>query len=384
MLERTESSRSDAVIVTPVSDPVLSVVIVTYGTGAIVVEALAALVAHSPAALEVIVVDNPPDDPNAATRYLLRERTRGVVLVTPANNLGFGGGNDAGVALARADHVALVNPDVIVQPGWATGLIAALDDPVVAIAAPVLRYGDGRLQEAGQVIYDTGYTAAIGGPEIFTGDEHQVFDRDVDYASAACWMLRRAEYLAADGFDARYHPAYFEDADYALRVEAAGQRTRLVASVSVVHHHGQGGAGAGENPIAQDSYLVFVDRWAERLAAHRPRPADDLEAIANRDRLAHERIGHVVDTDDATKRDRIVAAALEAAASAPRDRISLFIADARPLDTDGARRAGLEIVIGDPHQTTAARAPYITRWAVGVSAWQRRRLTRRRTRRLRR
>ena len=111
---------------------------------------------------------------------------------------------------------------------------------MVGIAAPVLVDRDGSLQEAGQLVYDDGCTAAMGGPEVMPGDWGNAFCRDVDYASAACWVVRRDEFLALGGFDERYRPAYFEDVDYAFRVEQSGRRTRLVVDVPVVHEHGSG------------------------------------------------------------------------------------------------------------------------------------------------
>lgn len=364
MLERTEASRPDALVVEPVAEPAVSVIIVTYGTGEIVLETIAALVEHADRPLEVIVVDNPTADLARATRHLLREHTRGVVLVTPDTNLGFGGGNDAGIAYARAAVIALVNPDLVVTAGWLAPLVAALDDPEVAIAAPVLAYPDGRLQEAGQVIFDSGSTAAIGGPEIFTGDRSQLFARDVDYASAACWVLRRAEHLARGGFDDRFHPAFFEDADYGLTVDAAGQVTRLVPEVIVVHHHGCG--GAGRETAADAARDVFVAKWVDRLSAQPPRPTDDIEAIANRDRPARRRIAYRIGDD--ARRSALFAEAHEVAATHPRDRVTVIARHTAGWDLSDAARIGLEVVIGDVDRIAAARAPYVTDWGDETSA----------------
>ncbi|MGI9644480.1 MAG: glycosyltransferase, partial [Ilumatobacteraceae bacterium] len=279
----------DGIEVARAERPAVSIVIVTYGTGPIVLDAISAVAEHTADGFELIVVDNPHPE-RGATADLLRSRTSGIELLTPNRNLGFGAGNDLAAARASGEFLCLLNPDVIVAEGWLDPLVAALDDPVVGVAGPVLTDPDGALQEAGQLIYDDGCTAAVGGPEVMTGDWAQAFSRDVDYVSAACWVVRCDEHLARGGFDDRYWPAFFEDADYALRVEAAGQRTRLVTDVPVCHHRGLGGAGR-DHELGHASLQVFRSIWSDRLRDQPPRPASERGALVNRGRLAGARVG---------------------------------------------------------------------------------------------
>ena len=270
-----------------ITGPYVSIIIVTYGTGPIVVEALDAVERCTQIPHEVIVVDCLPPDGVERTSRLLTDRPT-IRLIEPDENLGFSGGNNLGAHHATGDLLCFLNPDVIVGPGWLEPLSAALGDQAVGIAAPVLVNRDGSLQEAGQLVYEDGCTAAVGGPEVMPGDWSNAFSHDVDYASAACWVVRRDEFLALGGFDERYRPAYFEDVDYALRVEQAGQRTRLVVDVPVVHEHGSG-ASSEAVAIAERSRDTFRSRWEHELARRPRRPDDPSTAIDNRDRLAQRR-----------------------------------------------------------------------------------------------
>lgn len=241
------------------ADPVVSIVTVTYGTGPVIVDALAALAATlGDTPYEVVVVDQPPADDRALpVAARLRLLTSGVRLVSTRANHGFGGGNAIGVAHARAPIVVLLNPDAVVTPGWLDPLVAALADPTVGIAAPVLLDPDGSVQEAGQTLNRQGGTAPITvRPNVPIGD--------VTYASAACWALRRADYDALGGFDPRYHPAYFEDADLALRYARAGLRTVVVAASEVVHHTGTG--ARSRISWAARQHAIFRARWSTELA----------------------------------------------------------------------------------------------------------------------
>ena len=358
--------------VPPCTEPVVSIVIVTYGTDDVVLDALTAVARHTTVPHEVIVVDNPA--PGRSTRDLLRTTTAGVTVVTPDENLGFGGGCDAGVERARGDLVCFLNPDVIVTEGWITPLMAALDDPVVAVAAPPLLDPDGTLQEAGQAVLADGFTMAIGGPELFPGDTGQLFDRDVDYASAACWLVRRDEHLERGGFDRRFHPAYFEDADYGLRVERAGQVTRLVAARPVVHLRGGGGAGR-DYELSSRALTTFRELHAEELLGRPQRPDDTAGALALRDRRCRNRVLHVAREPDGERVAECFRAALHAAERAPRDRVT-FVTDHRdsltPTELAAARRAGLEVVVvSEVDVFVASRADWATQ-VIDATAGRRR------------
>lgn len=363
--------------------PEMSIVIVTYGTDEVVLRAIAAIAAHTTVAHEVIVVDNLPEaEPTGCpgpeqqrppTRELLRRLTSGVVLIELDGNLGFGPACDLGAEAAGAEHVCFLNPDVLVGPGWAEPLLHALVDPVVAIAAPVLLDEDGTLQEAGQLLHDDGCTAAIGGPEIAPGDRSMLFARDIDYASAACWVVRRDEHLARGGFDPRFVPAFFEDVDLALRAEAEGRRTRLVVDVPVVHLRGRGGAGR-DLALPERSQRVFRDKWAERLVAQLPRPLRHEEVIASRDRLVEGRLGIIAPSGRLARRHR--AGRLEqarlAARTRPRDRVCFVTDDPEGLDLDGARRDGVEVLVGPVDRIVGDRPDLAAVWQSDPPAsWRR-------------
>ena len=134
------------------TEPLLSIVTVTYTTGPIIEECLAAVEATlTSTPHEVIVVDNAGAG-RMPTSLRLRLGTSGVRLITSATNLGFGGGNELGIAHARGTVLCLLNPDVIVRPGWAEPLLHCVADHEVGVAAPMLLDPDGSVQEAGQTI----------------------------------------------------------------------------------------------------------------------------------------------------------------------------------------------------------------------------------------
>ncbi len=242
--------------------PDVSVVIVTYGTGDVIVETIASIAASTTVLrCEVIVVDNPHPSVPGRTAMELSLSTAGVRVVSPARNLGFGGGCEAGALAARADVLAFVNPDVVVPAGWLEPLVAALTEPHVAIAVPVLVDPDGAVQEAGQRLLADGATTPI----LDVPDQLAT----VDYASAACWVMTARMHERLGGFDPLYHPAYFEDVDLALRARSMGFRCVVEPSVRVIHLGGQGTPDRAEPASAQRD--VLLDQWPD-IRWHHPHP----------------------------------------------------------------------------------------------------------------
>lgn len=261
----------------PTDAPRVSFIVVTYGTGGIVVDTLASLALTTAATpSEVIVVDNPhPRLPDRAVPQLLLA-TANVTILRPADNLGFGGGCNLGARHARGDVLALVNPDLSFPDGWLEPLLTVLDTAdQPAIVAPVLIDPDGSIQEAGQTIDRAGVAWAN-----VTEPGDQVVE--VDYASAACWLIRRDEFERVGGFDPAFFPAYYEDVDFAFRSRKLGGRTSVHGGVRVVHHRGSG--TPGEPPSLTAQHAALMASWPE-IATSQP-TAGELAAAGWRSSMS--------------------------------------------------------------------------------------------------
>ncbi len=193
---------------------------------------MAALAKQTHAAHEIIAVDNASTDGSGdwiATHYPT------VRLIRQAENTGFGGACNTGLAAAQGDVLVLLNQDTEVHPDWLGALVNALDAHAgIGIAGSKARYPDGTIQHAGARIDARGTSEHLG----YRQPDQGQFDRlaDVDYVTGASLAMRRALYAQIGGFDPGFAPAYLEDVDLCYRARAAGWRVVYVPASLLVHN----------------------------------------------------------------------------------------------------------------------------------------------------
>ncbi|MFS2242883.1 glycosyltransferase [Microbacterium sp. OR16] len=241
----------------------LSVIVVNYGSSALLEQNLVATAAALPGA-EVIVVDNRTTAQEADLVTALAER-EGWRALLQAENLGFGAGVNAGVEAARAGgrtrHL-LLNPDARIDASSVSLLLNAVVGDAPAIAAPTVLDGAGRVWSAGSAL-DLSDGSTHGAAWI-ARNPHAPMRR---WLTAAVLMVNEAAWARTRGFDEDYF-LYWEDVDFSLRVEDAGGALRLVAEATAVHDEGgtHGGGDASE-PAKSPTYYYFNIRNRMLLAA---------------------------------------------------------------------------------------------------------------------
>ena len=222
---------------------------------------------------EVIVVDDASTD---ETPGRLAQVT-GIRVVRLDENVGFLGAANAGIAAALGRYVVLLNNDTVCRPGWLDALVAtAAANPAIGVVGAKLVYPDGRLQEAGGIIWQDGSGHNYGRDQD-ADDPRFNFVRDVDYCSGACLLVRRELLTALGGLDPRFSPAYYEDTDLCFSARAAGYRVVYQPAAVVCHLEGASHGTDVTSGVKQHQVVNqarFVDKWGTVLADHgEPAPA---------------------------------------------------------------------------------------------------------------
>lgn len=249
-------------------NPLVSIVIPVYGKIAYTYHCLLSLWSHySKYSFEVIVVDDKsPDD----TANVLKT-IGGIRIITNQENLGFIRSCNEGARHARGRLLVMLNNDTIVRPGWLDELVDTFNCvPNAGLVGSKLLYADGRLQEAGGVIWKDGSGWNYGRLE---DPNHPRFSylRDADYCSGASLMITRTLYVRLGGFDEHYLPAYGEDSDLAFKVRQAGYRVLYQPLSEVVHFEGITSGkdvNAGVKAYQVENARKLYTRWATAMEKH--------------------------------------------------------------------------------------------------------------------
>ncbi len=230
---------------------------------------------------EVIIADDGSQD---ETRCLA-ELAIGVYHITNTENLGFLRNCNHAAQQIRGKYLILLNNDTLVQPGWLAPLVnQAEHDERVGIVGPMLLYPDGRLQEAGGIIWRDGSGWNYGRLDYPERPDYNYL-KEVDYISGACILVRKSLWEKVGGFDERYAPAYYEDTDLAFEARRQGCRVVYQPQSRVVHLEGVSHGtdlNSGIKARQAVNQTAFRDKWAAILDVSHGRDPRDLYRARDR------------------------------------------------------------------------------------------------------
>lgn len=246
--------------------PLVSIVVTAFGGFAMTLECLRSIRRHAgDIAVEVLLVEDASGEEDM-------ERFRGVpglrYVANPAN-LGFLRSANQALELARGHYIHFLNNDTVVGAGWLAALLATFARfHDCGLAGSRLDYPDGRLQEAGGVVWNDGRALNCGRGGDPAHPDH-AFVREVDYVSGASMLVRGDLFRQLGGFDERYAPAYYEDTDLAFRIREDGRFKVYYQPASVVRHvegasHGTDPDGGGK-AVQETNRARFAERWRDEL-----------------------------------------------------------------------------------------------------------------------
>jgi GT2 family glycosyltransferase len=267
----TNFLQSAARVAVPLASmPRVSVIIVVWNRADLTFGCMRSLAAQTDAAFETIVVDNGSTD---ATTTLLA-RIDGLRIVRHSENVGFTVAANAGAAVARGEFLLFLNNDAELLPGAIGELVAAATrtERVGAVGGKLV-FPDGRLQEAGSIVWADGSCEAYGrGGDPLDGEFN--FERPVDFCSAAVLLTPRALFEQLHGFDERYKPAYYEDADYCVRLWKGGHRVVYEPRAVAMHREfGSATSAFASVALQRERREVFAASHRDWLGQQRPRNA---------------------------------------------------------------------------------------------------------------
>ena len=218
---------------------------------------LHSVVAHTPSEVVICVADNGSTDKSVS--WIHEQFGDRVQVLELGENFGFAEGYNRALVHIDSDVFVLLNSDVRIEGKWIEPVIDAMCKNRWDVASPMVVQDDNPLWcehagAAGGLMDRDGYPFCFG--RVFNHcekvDDWHKQNREVFWASGACFFIRREAWEMAGGFDGSLF-AHMEEIDLCWRLKNLGRSVGCVGTVSV--RHLGGGTLSTANPTK--TYLNF-------------------------------------------------------------------------------------------------------------------------------
>lgn len=229
----------------------ISVIIVSYNTGDILIPCLQSLYkSKGDFSMEVLVIDNASSDNSLS---LVEENFPQVRLFANSENLGFAAACNQGYQHSTGRYLLLLNSDAFVSEEALQNALLFMDShPDCGLCAGKQVTPEGQLKPSARqfpsvlskLLIMSGLQDRYPSSPFFGQADYRYFDHEspllVDWAPGAFNLIRRQMLDEIGFFDERYY-MYFEEVDLCLRAQKAGWKSFFIPDAVVSHI---GGASA--------------------------------------------------------------------------------------------------------------------------------------------
>lgn len=212
----------------------VSVIIVAYKNGKILKDSLDSLWQYNDLGpdLEVIVVDNSPEDERVLPS--VQASSFPDVQYIPADNRGFGAGNNRGAEAVSGEILCFMNPDILyIEPVFGKAYQKFQDDPDLVLFGGKLLQDD--LSPGFSFYYDYSSTLWLRSMDkVQNRRDH--FIPEKMYTSGANLFIRRDAFFTAGMFDENIF-MYYEEMDLIRRIRKTipGAKNAYFPDIQMIH-----------------------------------------------------------------------------------------------------------------------------------------------------
>lgn len=200
-------------------------------------------------------------------------------IIRNKKNLGFLKNCNHASKFAKGKYILFLNNDTNVQKDWLKNLLEFIEkDKTIGIVGPKFISTDGKIKEAGGIIWKDGSSSHFG-YSLAQGDPEFNYVKEVDYISGACLLVRKRLWETIGGFDERFAPVYYEDVDLAFEARNLGYKV-VYQPKSVITHFEGVSYGTGVNDESMNLLKInkrkFLKKWEKVLEKEHFEKGNDI------------------------------------------------------------------------------------------------------------
>lgn len=257
-------------------NPQVSIIIPVYNQFSYTYNCLKSIMENTSGVSYEIIIAN---DCSSDLTIELLQVVKNISMITNKTNLRFLKNCNHAAKFAKGTYILFLNNDTQVQENWLQPLVNLIESkPDIGLVGSKLVYPDGKLQEAGGILWNDGSAWNYGNRQNPEKSEFN-YIKEVDYISGASIMIKKSLWTMIGGFDERFTPAYCEDSDLAFEVRKLGYKV-FYQPLSVVVHF-EGISNGLDTNTGQKAYQVinqekFKEKWKTVLEMEHFQNAEDV------------------------------------------------------------------------------------------------------------
>jgi len=250
--------------------PAVSIVMPAYNGWDLTYKCLASIKENTLGVSYEIIIG---DDASTDETKNIKDYIKNIVVIRNEKNLEFLHNCNHAATYAKGKYILFLNNDTEVRPGWLSSMVDLMEkDETIGMTGSKLIYPNGKLQEAGAIIWKDASGWNFGHRQDPEAPEFN-YVKEADYISGASILIRTDLWKKIGGFDSRYAPAYSEDSDLAFEVRKHGYKVVYQPLSEVIHYEGythgtdteEGIKEGGIKGYQKLNAVKFREKWKDVL-----------------------------------------------------------------------------------------------------------------------
>jgi GT2 family glycosyltransferase len=226
--------------------PLVSIISVNYNSLKDTIEFLHTVEKLNYTSIETILVDNASRE---NPQQIINEKFPQVKVIVSSVNLGFAGGNNLGIAVAKGEYLLFLNNDTLLYPDFVNILVAFMQaHPDAGMASPKVMYPDNKIIQyagANSISPLTGRGKRIG---LFETDHGQYDSNYITGLPHGAALIMPRKLIAEVGPMPELYFLYYEEHDWCEQVKRKGYNMWYVGTTSILHKESVS-TGGDESPL---------------------------------------------------------------------------------------------------------------------------------------
>lgn len=224
---------------------------------------------------EIIIVENNSKKTETFEYYKELEENHNNIKVEKLEITGFNYSRicNYGVEKSSGKYILLLNNDIeIINEDWLEQMLMYVQNDNVGICGARLYFDDDSIQHAGVIIGIrglAGHRYREVNKSDFSSKDNISYVQDLSAVTAACLMVKRADYDKVLGLDENLAVA-FNDVDFCLKIRDENKYVVYNPFVEAHHYESKSRGEDTENKEKQErfarEYAIFVERWRNNLS----------------------------------------------------------------------------------------------------------------------